>query len=284
MSGQLLSGIKETLMKGMALGTLALSLLLGMAVTAHAQTIKLGQVLVFHIPDLKPEADLKAFESYVTGQAPTWTKNAPGLTLHLVKKDRGKHPGQYLMVWTADTIAQFKSVASPSGDFPFGQAVIDKTGDFRKGLAPFVNGPGTYVEYHLVAPEKVGAPLPVVDVLGNHYIKVRPDRAAAFDQFVASKLHPAVGNLRPDLRLLYYKPVRGEQPGNYVTVFALTKSSRDKYWPKGADSDDVKAAFSPSVAALTTEFQTYLVPNTWGTGMAAAVYEAQDWADWTILP
>jgi hypothetical protein len=174
-------------------------------------------------------------------------------------------------------------MASTSGDFPFNTATIAKTGDFRTGLAPFVSGPGKYVEYHLVAPDKVGAPLPEVDVLGNHYIKVRPDRLAAFDGFVASKVHPAVGNLKPDLRFLYYKPVRGEEPGNYVTVVALTRSSRDKYWPKGQDSDDLKAAFIPSVRTLAAELQTYFVDGTWGTGMTAAVYEAKDWADWLIV-
>jgi hypothetical protein len=157
-------------------------------------------------------------------------------------------------------------------------------GDFRTGLAPFLSGPGKYVEYHLVAPEKVGAALPEVDVLGNHYIKVRPDHVAAFDRFVETTLHPAVGNLRPDLRLLYYKPIRGDDSGNYVTVFALTKASRDKYWPKGSDSEDVKAAFSPPIRALTSDLQSHLVDGTWGVGMAAAVYEAKEWADWTIVP
>ena len=65
--------------------------------------------------------------------------------------------------------------------------------------------------------------------------------------------------------------------------FALTKASRDKYWPKGADSDDVKAAFSPSVRALAPELQSHLVADTWGVGMAAAVFEAKQWADWTII-
>ena len=151
----------------------------------------------------------------------------------------------------------------------------------RPGLDRFVAG-GRYQEYQLLAPDTVGN-LPEVDVLGLHYIKVKPEQAAAFDRFVATKLHAAVGNLRPDLRLLYYKPISGDAPGNYVTVIALTKASRDKYWPKGQDSDDVKAAFGLAVTALATELQTYLVPGSWGTGMAAAVYESKDWADWVLL-
>jgi hypothetical protein len=182
-----------------------------------------------------------------------------------------------------DTLSHHKGFASSSGEFPFNPTLTSAAGDFRAGLAPFVNGPGRYIEYHLIAPEKIGAPLPEVDVLGNHYIKVRPDRVAACDGFVGATLHPAVGNLRPDLRLLYYKPIRGDEPGNYVTVFALTKASRDKYWPKGSDSDDVKAAFSPAVQSLTPALQSHLVEGTWGVGMAAAVFEAKDWADWTLI-
>ena len=61
-------------------------------------------------------------------------------------------------------------------------------------------------------------------MLGIHYIKVRPERAQAFEQFVGRTLHPAVANLRPDLRLLYYKAVAGPDAGNYIALFALTRS------------------------------------------------------------
>jgi hypothetical protein len=75
-------------------------------------------------------------------------------------------------------------------------------------------------EYHLLSPDKAGA-LPDVDVLGIHYIKVRPDRREAFERFVSETLHPAVGNLRPDLRLLYYKVRRGDLRSREWTDFVL---------------------------------------------------------------
>ena len=241
----------------------ASSLLLTLPLGAQAQTMKLSDVLIVSAPELKPDTDIKAFESHVVNVvAPAAKKEAPRADITLVRKDRGNHRGQYLLVCTADSGACRKS---------------------HPELAPFVATAGRDIEYRLVAPEKAGA-LPVVDVLGIHYIKVKPDRLEAFDRFVAEKLHPAVANLRPDLRLLYYKPVRGEEAGNYLTVFALTKVSRDKYWPKGADSDDLRAAFSPSVKALTGELSTYLVEGSYATGnLAAAVFESKEWADWVLV-
>src|SRR5262245_19090672 len=68
--------------------------------------------------------------------------------------DRGGRKGQYLVVTTRGTKA------------------------------------GSASEYRLFSPETV-ATFPDVDVLGIHYIKVRPEQAAAFELFVCRTLHPA---------------------------------------------------------------------------------------------
>ena len=180
---------------------------------------------------------------------PSPSRPGPDAKAHALQADRGNRKGQYLLVSTEAATAGAQSS-----------------------------------EYHLLAPDKVGA-LPDVDVLGIHYIKVRPDRREAFERFVAEKIHPAVGSLRPDLRLLYYKAVRGPDAGNYITVFALTRASRDKYWPGGSDSDDLRAAFKP-VQGLTTELITYLVDGSALTDpkFAAAVYESREWSDFVLIP
>jgi hypothetical protein len=176
---------------------------------------------------------------------------------YVFQSDRGSRKGEYMLAWT-------------------GSSKDQRPGD----------GPGSTAaasEYRLLSSDKVGS-LPSVDVLGIHYIKVRPDRRDAFEQYVRDTLHPAVGNLRPDLRLLYYKAVRGPETGSYITIFALTKASRDKYWPGGSDSDDLRTAFQP-VKAHTTELLTYLADNSALTDaqFAAAVYESREWADFVLL-
>jgi hypothetical protein len=180
---------------------------------------------------------------------PSPSKPSPDAKAHAVQADRGNRKGQYMVVSTEAANA----------------------------------GPQSS-EYHLLAPDKVGA-LPDVDVLGIHYVKVRPDRREGFERFIADKIHPAVGNLRPDLRLLYYKAVRGPDAGNYIAVFALTKASRDKYWPGGSDSDALRAAFKP-VQGLTQELITYLVEGSALTDpkFAAAVYESREWSDFVLIP
>jgi hypothetical protein len=173
---------------------------------------------------------------------------APG---HLFQADRGSRKGQYLHVGTG--------AAADAGAGP------------------------TTSEYQLVGAKTAGA-LPDVDVLGIHYLKVRPERREAFETFVARTLNPAVGTLRPDLRLLYYKAVRGPDAGSYITIFALTRESRDKYWPGGSDSDALRAAFAP-VKTHTKELLTYLVDGSALTDekFAAAIYESRDWSDFVLV-
>jgi hypothetical protein len=175
---------------------------------------------------------------------------------YVFQSDRGNRKGDYMLTWTGSS--------------------KDKPADVPGSTAQAS-------EYQLLSPDKVG-PLPNVDVLGIHYIKVRPDRRDAFEKFVGDTLHPAVGNLRPDLRLLYYKAVRGPDTGNYISIFALTKESRDKYWPDGSDSDDLRTAFRP-VRSHTKELLTYLVDGSALTDdkFAAAVYESREWADFVLI-
>jgi hypothetical protein len=179
-----------------------------------------------------------------------------GNAVHLFRADRGSRKGQQILASTT-------GAKRPSGPIAAGQHRF---------------------EYHLLSPDKVGA-LPAVDVLGIHYVKVRPEQRDAFERFVSQKVHPAVANLRPDLRILYYKLVRGPDTANYIALFALTRESRDKYWPGGSDSDELRAAFSPAVTALAKELSTYLVEGSYAADpkLAAAVYESREWTDFVLV-
>jgi hypothetical protein len=185
---------------------------------------------------------------------PSDATSVPAAKDHLLQSDRGNRKGQFSRVWT---------------------------GAVKAGPPPATD---RSTEYRLLSPEKVGT-LPDVDVLGIHFIKVLPDRRDAFERFVRDTLHPAVANLRPDLRLLYYKAIRGAEAPGYILLIALTKQSRDKYWPGGSDSDALRAAFGP-VKVHTKELSTYLVPGSALTDekFAAAIYESREWTDFVLVP
>ena len=235
-------------------------LLLALAFSAPAPSglVRLGEVLLFSATDLPADADANAIGQLLTKAAPK--RPEPGVAVNVFRGDRGSHKGQHALVWTVDTLQRRR--VSP---------------DLGKSVA-------SHIEYHLLAPETVGT-LPDVDVLGLHYTNVRPERAEAFERFVGQKLHPAVANLRPDLRILYYKAVHGAYAGTHVALFALTRASRDKYWPGGSDSDELRAAFK-AVQGLTKELSTYLVDNSYlaDPKFAAAVFESRQWADFVLVP
>jgi hypothetical protein len=255
-------------------GWLTLALALALSPTTHAMTLR--EVLVFHVPALKADADTKAFEQYVLQELmPAWKAKAPDMPLHLVRADRGNRKGQYVLVWTIGAPAPGTTSAAAGSRSAKLAALM---GDFEPGIGRFVDGRGTFTEYQLLSPQTAGS-LPQVNVLGMHFVKVKPARRDSFESFVRDTVHPAVANLRPDLRVLYYRSTPGDA-SNYVALFALTVQSRDKYWPGGSDSDDLRAAFEP-VQPLTKELATYLVEGSFlaDPKFAAAVYESREWAD-----
>jgi len=193
-----------------------------------------------------------AFETRTLGQlAPLKSSLAAGEASFFLKKARGPHAGEYAVLVTSRR-ATSPSVAAHAEAFP------------------------TLVRYELIGAAQVG-PLPTVDVLGVHYIQVKPGRGTVFEKFVTDKMAAAVGNLRPDLRFLSYKGPNGR----YFTIIALTNAARSKYWKNGDDADELRAAFTPAIQALTKELEPLLVPGTWGVDTVVHTFEAREWADWS---
>ena len=83
------------------------------------------------------------------------------------------------------------------------------------------------------------------------------------------------------MRILYYKDTA--TPGSYLALFALTRASRDKYWPKGADSDELRAAFAP-LKPLAEQLRGYLIEGSYlaDPKYAAAIFESREWTDFVL--
>jgi hypothetical protein len=243
---------------------------------AYTQGIKIGEVLIVSHPELNSNTRPEAFQAFITQEMlPVLNKQGHGTTYHLFKADRGKQKGQFLLAGAAEKIND------PRGTFvksPFN--VISSSNG--KSLGDFATNAETFTEYHLVGFEKIKS-LPNAGILGIHSIQVKKERSKDFEKFVTDKLHPAVSQLFPDMQLLFYKAVAGENKGSYITIFTIdSPAARDKYWPGGtAETEILKKTFKP-LEGLAKELGGYLVEGSYlepSSGGAAAYWESKVWTD-----
>jgi hypothetical protein len=241
----------------------------------HGQ-MKLGEVVVVSTSPLKKTAKADVFKSFVNTEANQKAKkNNPLVNIHAFQADRGNRKGELLLVFGGDKVSDRESFASGS---PFRDDVISAAG---KKPSEFLKNTHTYTEYRLIGPDKFKT-RPDVGILGIHYIKVKKEKAAEFEKFVVEKLHPAVGDVLPDMHLMYYKAVAGDNSPSYITIYAITSvEARHKYWPEGAPETKIlKDAFKPH-QKLAEELREYLVEGSYlevGKG-AAAIFESKEWTD-----
>ena len=264
--------------------TTALLLILAALVSSvQAQTMQLGEVLIVASPSLPVDVDTSAFEARIVDTvAPLWKEQVPGVELHLLSADRGDRSGEPLLVWMADTEARRTAYASEDETALFSKSVLASTSGDASFASTYLSDEKAFTEYVLIGADQLEQ-LPKIDILGIHFIKVRPDRAAAFEQFVRDSLHPAVANVTPGMGLLYYKGVRGQEKGSYITVYAIESvARRETFWPTNApEKEIVKSSFAP-LKPIAHELRTYLIDDSYlkeDTGAGAAIFESLEWTD-----
>jgi hypothetical protein len=254
-----------------------LFVLLVISGTGNTQGMKIGDVLIVSHPNMNSNANPEAFQAFVTKEMlPVLNKQGHGVAYHLFKADRGKQKGQFLLAGAAEKIND------PRGNFVKSPFNVISSPNGGKSLDDFVTNAGTFTEYHLIGGEKIKS-LPNAGILGIHSIQVKKERSKAFEKFVVDKLHPAVSQLFPDMQLLFYKAVAGENTGSYITIFTINSpAARDKYWPGGtAETEILKKTFKP-LEGLAKELGGYLVEGSYlepSSGGAAAYWESKVWTD-----
>lgn len=76
----------------------------GFEVHALAPLLDGGDVVAVRSLTLKEGADAKAFENYVAQvYTPAFEKHAPGVKAYVMRGDRGKDKGGYVLVWVFDS-------------------------------------------------------------------------------------------------------------------------------------------------------------------------------------
>lgn len=242
---------------------------------AYSQGMKVTEVLVISHPELKTDVNAETFQTFVTEELlPELSGKMANTSYHLFKADRGVQKGKFLLV---RGLGKIKDRKASGAENP-----VDLITSGNEGLQLFVSNPKAFTEYHLLGADKIQT-LPDAGILGIHYIKVKKERSEDFEKLVMQKLHPAVSQLFPDMQLLYYKAVAGENAGSYITIFTIdSPRARDKYWPEGAPETDIlKKTFKP-LEGLAKELGTYFVEGSYlepQSGGAAAYWESKAWTD-----
>jgi hypothetical protein len=257
---------------------LSLCILTAFSGSAFAQGMQMGEVIMLSHPVLNKDVTAEEFRVFVNQRINSaQKKEKAGNTLQLFKADRGNRKGEFLLVYSS---SRSRGRESRPGVNPF----TDKLAGARasRQLSDFVTNASAFTEYSLIGADKLKS-LPVAGILGIHYIKIKQERTTEFEKFVVDKLHPAVANLFPDMQLLYYKAVDGDNTGSYITIFTIESvAARDKYWPAGAPETEVlKQTFKP-LEPLAKELGTYLVEDSYlepESGGAAAYWESREWTD-----
>jgi len=252
---------------------------------AMGQGIPLGERILTSTSPLKKDIDPEVFKNFMQSEfIPAWNSNSQSTLMYLLKADRGDRNGEYLLICISP---DKKAPGRGENGSPFSdKSVTSATGILSKKPSVFLENPDAYTEYHLIGGDRL-SPLPTVEILGIHYLKVKPELAEDFERLVIEKLHPAVGNLVHDMNLFYYKAVDGEDKGSFITIYAIESiSARERFWPTGGQEQDiVKQLFGPH-KDLARELGSYLIEDSYlkpESGGGAAYFESLEWTDFVFI-
>lgn len=262
-----------------------LLILLATGIVTYGQGIQVGETILVSNSPLNKNINPEDFKSYMSKEfVSEWNQRSPGPTMYLLQADRGDRNGEYLTICIATKQEDHKKLISSS---PFtDKAVTTVTSNLSKLPSAFLEKSDAYTEYQLIGGDRI-TPLPRVEILGFHYIQVKPELAKDFEKLVIEKLHPTVGKLVHDMNLLYYKAVAGENKGSFITIYAIESiAARERFWPTGGQEQDiVKQLFRP-YKDLAKELGSYLIENSYlkpESGGAAAIFESLEWTDFIII-
>jgi len=264
---------------------LALCISMVIVIITNGQGIPLGETILISTSSLKKSVDPEEFKSYMSKEfVPVWDNASPGPLMYLLQADRGDRSGEFLSICIAKTQKDRKKLPKNS---PFtDKAVISVAGDLPERPSLFIEEPDAYTEYQLIGADQFTA-LPSIDLLGIHYLQVKPEMAKDFEKLVIEKLHPTVGHLVHDMNLYYYKAVAGNDKGSFVTIFAIESiEARERFWPTGGQEQEiVKQLFEPH-KELALELSSYFVENSYlgpESGGGAAYFESLEWTDFVVI-
>jgi hypothetical protein len=265
--------------------TFTIIIVLLTALVTLGQGIPLGKTIFISNSPLKKDIDPGNYEAFMlTELIPAWNRKSTGTIMYLLKADRGDRNGELLTICVASDMNVGKQLTKGS---PFGDKAVAKVaGDLSEQPSAFLEDPDVYTEYQLMGGDRI-TPLPSVEILGIHYMKVKPEKKKDYEELVERRLHPTVCNLVHDMNLLYYKGISGQDKDTFITIYAIESvEARERFWPTGGQEQEiVKQLFGP-YKDLAKELSTYLVEDSYlkpESGGGAAIFESLEWTDFVVL-
>ncbi len=222
--------------------------------------VRMGQVLALSNFAVKDDVDHAAFEKFVREEFnPAWEAHVPGAQYLIWKGDRGVREGEYLAVYNFDTLERrdFYFPQEDAGPYPEADKATEPILPIINRYQDMLSAQRVYTDYVLVGRDKV-QDLPALHLIGVHRLTIKAGMEAAFEAFVAEKLHPQWAAHVPGMRMFVLKGDRGINKGGYIALYTFEPASmRDAYFPQpGEGSAAWEEAFAP-LEALDQEMISY---------------------------
>ncbi len=189
-----------------------------------------------HDIELGEGVDPAEFETYIVEKfVPAWKEPRNGMSMMVMKGDRGERKGKYQIVYVFDSVGtRDKFFPTETGDpSELFHETMEPVLEVMQGLSKFKIERTAFTDYAPVGaymPPKAGT-TPVIAVRN---IELGDDvDVKKFEQFVKDKFAPIWKEPREGLQLAFTKGDRGERKGKFQFVWVFESiENRNKYFPQ----------------------------------------------------
>ncbi len=220
-------------------------ILIGLGISLGCLSQDLPEVIALREIEIHEETNEVIFKNYYRKWCDVLEENTKGMSGWLMKGDRGKRVNKYVFAYGFDYKAarDYYFPTIPPADYKQFYALPQEAlGKLPAG----VEGTNTYTDFVVLGYKDLVRPM-MGEVIGIHYLDVKPRKEDDLENFVTREFNEAIYDKIPGLNMYIMKGDRGDMKDKYVLVYVFdTVERRDNYLPKGEDpSEEFKNAMSP---------------------------------------
>ena len=222
-----------------------ITFIIGAVIGLNAVAQDLPEVIALREIEIHEETNEVVFKNYYTKWCDVLKENSKGMSGWLMKGDRGKRLGKYIFAYGFDykDTRDYYFPTEPPADYKQFYALPQEA---LSKLPAGVEGTNTYTDFIVLGYKDIVRPM-MGELLGIHYLDVKPRKSADLEKFVVEKFNPSVYNVIPGLNIYFLKGDRGEMEGKYIMMYVF-------------DSYERRNAYVPEPGKPTEEFKEYIEP------------------------